>query len=142
MAEIHRVLVPGGRMGLTVWGHIKASPGAWAMAPFRLAAEPKVENQAAMVALGRPGAGEDLLERFGFVDIQRIRVLCVWEFPDPEAFARAMSSTGPAYEAIQNVGEDAFLTAAADEARPHMRDGLPLRAEIDLVGYTARTPLD
>jgi len=61
VGEIHRVLVPGGRVGITVWGHLKASPGAWALAPFRLAAQPKVEGQAAMVALGRPGAGEQLL---------------------------------------------------------------------------------
>ena len=32
--EIHRVLAPGGRIGITVWGHIKASPGSWALAPF------------------------------------------------------------------------------------------------------------
>ena len=25
------MLKPGGRLGLTVWGHIKASPGAWAL---------------------------------------------------------------------------------------------------------------
>src|SRR6202161_225942 len=63
VGEIHRVLAPGGRIGLTVWGHIKASPGAWALAPFRMAAAPKVENQAAMVALGRPGVGEDQIGR-------------------------------------------------------------------------------
>ena len=38
----------GGRFGLTVWGHIKASSGAWALRPFTLAEEAKVANQAAM----------------------------------------------------------------------------------------------
>ena len=41
VAEIYRVLSPGGRSGITVWGHLKASPGAWASAPFRLAAAGK-----------------------------------------------------------------------------------------------------
>ena len=57
VAELRRVLRPGGRAGITVWGHIKVSPGAWALAPFRLAATEKVDNQAAMVSLGRPGCG-------------------------------------------------------------------------------------
>ena len=140
IAEVRRVLVPGGRLGLTVWGHLKVSPGAWALAPFRLAEQAKVDNQAAMVALGRPGAGEELLGRFGFCEVRRIDVPFVWEFADPEVYARALASTGPAYEAIQHVGEAAFVDAAVREAAAHVRAGLPLRAEIALVGYLARTP--
>jgi SAM-dependent methyltransferase len=139
-AEISRVLRPGGRVGLTVWGHLKVSPGAWALAPFRLAAQEKVDNQATMVSLGRPGAGESLMEGFGFVDIRRVEVPFAWEFADPEVFARALASSGPAYEAIQNVGPDAFHQAAVDQAREHVSDGLPLRAEINVVGYLARKP--
>jgi SAM-dependent methyltransferase len=140
LGEIHRVLAPGGRLGLTVWGHIKASPGAWALMPLNMAAAAKVENQAAMVSLGRPGAGEELLARYGFVDIERLVVPFVWEFSDPDMYARALASTGPAYEAIQNVGETAFITAATQAARARVRDGLPLRAQINVAGYLARKP--
>jgi SAM-dependent methyltransferase len=140
VAQIHRVLVPGGRMGITVWGHIKASPGAWALAPFRLAATQQVENQAAMVALGRPGVGEDLLAHNGFVDVERVEIPFVWEFADPEMYARALASTGPAYEAIENVGDDSFAREATELARSQVRPGLALRAMINVVGFIARKP--
>jgi uncharacterized peroxidase-related enzyme len=135
--EAFRVLAPGGRLGITVWGHIKASPGAWVFVPFTLASEGKLENQAAMVALGRPGAGEELLAEAGFTEIERLEVPFVFEFADPESYARALASTGPAFEAIQTVGETAFLHAAIELSREKVREGLPLRAHIALVGYTA-----
>src|SRR5215472_7914171 len=140
VAEIYRVLRPGGRAGITVWGHLKVSPGVWALAPLLLAAAEKVDNQAVMVSLGRPGAGEQLLASHGFLDVERLDVPFAWEFADPEVYARALASTGPAYEAIQNVGEAEFHRAAVEEARKQLRDGLPLRAEINLVGYLARKP--
>jgi uncharacterized peroxidase-related enzyme len=141
VAEAHRVLVPGGRIGLTVWGHIKASPGAWAFAPFSLAAEAKVQNQAAMVALGRPGVGEAFLSEAGFKDVERVDVPFVFEFADPEAYARALASTGPAFEAIQAVGEESFFKSATELGRQRIREGLPLRAPIALVGLLAVKPL-
>ena len=140
IAEVHRVLVRGGRVGLTVWGHIKASPGAWALAPFSLAAAPKVENQAAMVALGRPGAGEAFLRDAGFTGVERIDIPFVFEFADPELYARALASTGPAFEAIEAVGEPAFVQAAEELAREKVRAGLPLRAPVAVVGYVASKP--
>lgn len=142
LGEVHRVLAPGGRLGISVWGHIKASPGAWALQPFTLASSEKVANQAAMVALGRPGVGAELLTRWGYEGIERIEIPFVWEFPDPETYARALASTGPAYEAIQAVGEDAFARSAEEEARARLRAGLPLRAEINVVGYLARKPVE
>ena len=86
------------------------------------------------------GAGESLLESYGFAGIQRVNVPFRWEFADPEIYARAVTASGPAYEAIQNVGEAAFHQAAVEQAREHVRDGLPLRAQINVVGYLARKP--
>src|SRR5262245_58651454 len=114
VAEVFRVLAPDGRIGVSVWGHLKRSTGVWALEPFTLASEPTVANQAAMVALGRPGVGEQLLIDSGFVEVQRIDILFAWEFADPELYARTLASTGPAYEAIQDVGEEAFMQRARE----------------------------
>ncbi len=53
----------------------------------------------------------------------------------------SIASTGPAYEAIQTVGEQAFLDHAREVAAGRLRDGLPLRAVILVVGYVATKPL-
>jgi hypothetical protein len=79
-----------------------------------------------MVSLGRPGVGAALLQGAGFRDVERVDLPFVWEFADPEAYARALASTGPAFEAIQAVGDASFLEAAVELARERVRDGLPL----------------
>jgi len=93
-----------------------------------------------MVALGRPGVGEDLLAASGFVDVERVDIPFAWEFADPAAYARALASTGPAFEAILTVGEETFLRHATELAEQRVRDGLPLRAVIAVVGFLARKP--
>lgn len=140
LVEARRVLRPGGRLSVTTWGHVKMSPGSWALSPFTLAADEKVRAQADMKSLGRPGVGEQILQEAGFVHVHRHSIPFAWEFPDPKTFARMLASTGPAYEAIQSVGTEAFYRCCLEVATERVREGLPLRAEIDCVGFTARVP--
>jgi SAM-dependent methyltransferase len=133
--EAHRVLVPGGRLAMTVWGDVKKSPGGWMMTPFRWATAEKVRHQGDMVALGRPGAGEAFLAEHGFDVGERFEVPFVLEFPDPETYARGLAATGPSFEAIQEVGEEEFIARMTAHAAQRVREGLPLRGRIELFGY-------
>jgi SAM-dependent methyltransferase len=133
--EVRRVLKPGGRVAMTVWGNVGKSPGAWMFAPFRWAEDTKVDNQAQMVSLGHPGVGEAFLADRGFEPEERFIVPFCMEYPDPQTYARGIAASGPAFEAIQNIGEEAFLERAAALAAEHVQEGLPLRGELQLFGY-------
>lgn len=133
--EARRVLVPGGRLAMTVWGNVGKSPGAWMMAPLQWATNEKVQHQSDMVALGRPGIGEAFLAERGFEVAERFEIPYAMEFADPETYARAMAATGPGYEAIESIGEAEFISRATELAVGHLRDGLALRGRIQLFGY-------
>jgi len=133
--SVNRVLRPGGRLAMTVWGNVGKSAGAWILQPFQWATEEKIENQAKMVSLGRPGIGEAFLDGHGFEPEDRFEVPFFMEFADPEMYARTIASTGPAYEAIQSLGLEKFLDDATSLAAEHVRPGLPLRGHLQLFGY-------
>jgi SAM-dependent methyltransferase len=140
MDEARRVLVPGGRVAITVWGNVSKSPGAWMLAPFLWATDDKVQHQADMVALGRPGIGEAFLAERGFEVAERFEIPFALEFSDPPTYARALAATGPAYESIESIGEAEFLRRATELAAEHTRDGLPLRGRIQVFGYVGTKP--
>ena len=133
--EAHRVLVPGGRLCITVWGDVGKSPGAWMFTPFLWATEEQVRHQADMNALGKPGAGETFLADAGFDVEERFEIPFVLEYTDPELFARAVAAVGPSYESMESIGEEEFLRRARALAQERVRDGLPLRGAIQEFGY-------
>lgn len=133
--EAHRVLAPGGQLGITVWGNVGKSTGAWMLAPFQWATDDKIRHQADMVSLGRPGVGEAFLSERGFDVAERFEIRYFMEYSDPETYARGLASTGPAYEAIQTIGEEQFIARAIEHATAQVRAGLPLRGQMQLFGY-------
>jgi hypothetical protein len=110
------------------------------LAPFLWATDDKIQHQADMVALGRPGIGEAFLAERGFEVADRFEIPFAFEFPDPQTYARGLAATGPAYESIQSIGEAEFVRRATELAAEHARDGLPLRGRIQVFGYVGTKP--
>lgn len=140
MAQAHRVLAPGGRVAITFWGEMAASEGGPLFAPFRLATPPQVDHQSDMVALKRPGVAAGFLADAGLVPGELFDVPFVLEFADAEHYARGLAATGPGYESVQTAGEEAFHEACLQAAAPFVREGLPIRASLQLRGIIGTKP--
>ena len=75
LAEVHRVLAPGGRLALAVWGRAAQNPWAALVARAAGTAGQRLSRPRPDVfSLGSPGAVEILLQHTGFVAIESERV--------------------------------------------------------------------
>ena len=132
LGEARRVVRPGGKVGLSFWGNQRRMEAYPLFAVLGQTSQTERDNMGAMVNIGRPGMAEQLMSEAGLVPGTRTSLRLHWEFPDIELAARALASTGPAYLAIQHVGEEAFMASARQAAAGLYVEGVGVRAEVEL----------
>ena len=120
--EAHRVLRPGGLIGLSFWGQ---GPPLDISELFRIFAVHAPERHRGSMRrlndIAVPGIAEEMLEASGFSVLERGGRVSTMEWPDADIAWRAVSSVGPAIPALRS-NDSSFLRDAVLVALEPCRD--------------------
>ena len=136
LLEARRVLVPGGRLGLTFWGqfeHLGLMP--YFVKVIELSA---TAHAAASVDQGdTQNVIEEMLTATGFERLKRGTVTVVNEWPDVDIAVRALVAGGPSVPAIRAIGLDGFCDALRSVIGPLHVPGIGIRISSEFDWITA-----
>ena len=122
LVEDHRVLRPGGTIGISFWGSGTPNDLRGCFKAFaRHAPETHFGDMKKLNNIASPGVAEAMLAQAGFVIVERGARVSTIEWPDPELAWRGLSSIGPAVPALRH-SDSTVVRAAVLEAIEPCRD--------------------
>jgi SAM-dependent methyltransferase len=119
LAEAHRVLRPGGRLVVMIWGNKEDCQALSYLKAVGSMLPPPPPGASGPFALSENQALENALREVGFTIQQSTDVPAVWDYPDTATALRGLLSAGPAVKAITHNGYDTVAAAVTESFPPH-----------------------
>lgn len=128
VAELARVVRPGGRVAIGVWGEPERCEAEVVFAAVRAVAPPPPGTPAPL-AISTSGVVEGLLTDAGLALATTGEVNCPFLYPDLESSWRGHGAAGPLVGAVQVAGEGPVRKAFLAAHEPFVRDDGTVRQE-------------
>jgi SAM-dependent methyltransferase len=121
VAEMARVVRPGGRVAITFWS-IDGNDdmlNTFGTALGELAPPAEQETAVRLIEIAMPGVAEKMMSDAGLTPVERDESRNAQDFIDLDAVVRAYSATGPAQAAIQHVGAERWTKRLRELYAPY-----------------------
>lgn len=120
-AEARRVLKPGGRLIVMIWGNKEDCEAASFLKAVGSLLPPPPPGAPGPFALSEHQQLEKTLEAAGFSIQQNTDIPTIWDYPDTATALKGLLSTGPSVKAIANSGYDKAAATVTETFPPFTR---------------------
>jgi SAM-dependent methyltransferase len=120
-AEARRVLKPGGKIVVMIWGNKEDCEAASNLAAIGSLLPPPPPGAPGPFALTENHLLEKLLTEAGFTIISQKDVDTVWDYPDTAIALKGLCSSGPAARAIENSGLQKVQDVVSQSMQPYIK---------------------
>jgi SAM-dependent methyltransferase len=118
LKEAKRVVTPGGRVAMVIWGRYQDCDHAPVMAAIAALLQSSPTRADGPFALSEPGRLEALLEQAGLQAEDSGEIASTFEWADSETAWKAISSAGPTVMAVRNAGQEKVKQVVLDSLTP------------------------
>jgi SAM-dependent methyltransferase len=138
LGEARRVVRPGGRVVVAVWGAPERTEASGYLGALRAQLPPPPPGTPGPIALSDEGKLAAFARDAGLSPVRFHPVVVPWLWDDEETALRGLISSGPAIRAIEAVGEQATRDAVGTAIAPYRRPDGGYRLENEFVYLVAQ----
>jgi ubiquinone/menaquinone biosynthesis C-methylase UbiE len=121
LSEARRVLKPGGRLVVMIWGNKDDCQTAISLYAIGSLLPPPLPGSPGPFALSEQQLLEKTLANAGFTILQSTDIDSIWDYPDVATTLRGLLSGGTAFKAIHHVGYEKVAEAVTATLSPFTR---------------------
>ncbi|MBS1487413.1 MAG: class I SAM-dependent methyltransferase [Bacteroidetes bacterium] len=122
LSEAKRVLIPGGKLVVMIWGDKKDCEAVSYLKALGSLQPPAAPGTPGPFALSENNLLENILTEMDFDIVNQADVDSIWSYPDVETAVRGLLSTGPAAKAIEAAGHKKVHETIVEAMRPYITD--------------------
>jgi ubiquinone/menaquinone biosynthesis C-methylase UbiE len=120
--EAHRVLRPGGRLVVMIWGNKEDCEAFSFLKAVGSLMPPPPPGAPGPFALSENQELEKVLQKAGFTIQQTTDVPSIWDYPDTTIALKGLLSAGPSVRAIRHSGYDQVAATVTSTFPPYTRE--------------------